>query len=118
MVMVLLSVLLQFSGGLSSTIALVLNVLTTILGLAVAYVAVRGYRRNRSRPMAFVAAGFVLAFWTPVLVFVSFIVLPQVAQIAPQSLGLVNFLFGIAASVSQLLGLVCILYGLRMPTRQ
>jgi len=114
----MISVILQFSGGLSSTIALVLNVLTTVLGLAVAYVAFRGYRRNRSRPMAFVAAGFVLTFWTPVLLLVSFVVLPEIAQIAPQSLGLVNFLFGIAGSVSQLIGLVCILYGLCMPTRR
>ena len=118
MAMVLLSVLLQFSGGLSNTIALVLNVLTTILGLAVAYVAFRGYRRNQSRPMAFVAAGFVLTFWTPVLLLVSFVVLPQVAQVAPQSLGLVNSLFGIAGSVSQLIGLACILYGLRIPIRE
>ena len=68
--------------------------------------------------MLFVAVGFVLAFWTPVLLLVSFIVLPEVARIAPNVLGLVDFVFGVAGSVSQLIGLVCILYGLRMPLRR
>jgi hypothetical protein len=114
----MMDILLQFSGGLSSTIALVLNVLTTLLGLGVAYIAFRGYRRNQSRPMAFIAVGFVLTFWTPVLLLVSFLILPEVARIAPDALGLVDFLFGVAGSVSQLIGLLCILYGLRMPLRR
>lgn len=114
----MIDIVLQFGGGLSSTVALVLELLTTLLGLAVAYIAFRGYRRNQSRPMLFVAVGFVLTFWTPVLLLVSFVVLPEIAQIAPNSLELFNFLFGVAGSVSQLIGLVCILYGLRMPLRR
>lgn len=107
-------VLLQM-GGASSLLALGIQLLTTILGLAVAYIAFRGYRRNQSRPMLFIAVGFVLTFWTPVILLASFVVLPRVAQIAPDLLGTVNFVFGIAGSVSQLIGLLCILYGLRMP---
>lgn len=114
----MIGVLLQLSGSLSSTVALILNALTTVLGLGVAYIAFRGYRRNQSRPMAFIAAGFVLTFWTPVLLLVSFLILPEVARIAPDTLGLVDFFFGVAGSVSQLIGLLCILYGLRMPLRR
>ena len=108
---------LQF-GGASSTIAFALNLLTTVLGLVVAYIAFQGYRRSRSRPMLFVAVGFVLVFWTPVLLFASFLILPEIARIAPDALGLADFVFGVAGSVSELIGLLCILYGLRMPLRR
>ena len=36
------------------------EILTVLLGLAISYIAYRGYRRNQSRAMLFVAAGFVL----------------------------------------------------------
>lgn len=114
----MIGISLQLGGPVSSTIAFVLNLLTTMLGLLVAYIAFRGYRRNQSRPMLFVAIGFVLAFWTPVLLLVSFLVLPEIARIAPDLLSLVEFVFGISGSISQIIGLLCILYGLRMPLRR
>ena len=39
--------------------------LSVLLGLAISYIAYRGYRRNRSRPMLFVAAGFALIVGLP-----------------------------------------------------
>lgn len=94
--------------GTGSTAALVatgLSLLSTVLGLAVAYIAFQGYRRNGSRPMLYVAAGFVLVFWTPVLLFASSVLAPVVGE----------FTYGVLGELSQVLGLVCILYGLRMP---
>lgn len=90
------------------TVALIstaLSIATTVLGLAVGYIALRGYRRNRSRPMLFVSVGFVLVFWAPFLLFVGNTAVP----------GLPEFLLGMVGETSRLLGLVSILYGLRMP---
>lgn len=114
----MIGAVLQLSGSLSSTVAFLLNVITTVLGLVVAYIAFRGYRRNQSRPMLFVAVGFVFVFWTPVLLLLSFLMLPEIARIAPDLLGLVEFIFGVLGSVSQIVGLLCILYGLRMPLQR
>lgn len=77
---------------------------TSILGLAIGYIAFRGYRHG-SRPMLFVAIGFVLVFWVPFLLFLgNFLVA-----------GLPEFALGLLGEVSQFSGLVCILYGLWMP---
>ena len=38
---------------------------TIAISIAIAYVAFRGYRRNASRPMLFIAVGFVLAIALP-----------------------------------------------------
>lgn len=114
----MIDTVLQLGGSLSGTISLALNLITTVLGLSVAYIALQGYRRNRSRPMLFVAVGFVLVFWTPVLLLVSFLVLPEIARATPDLLSTVDFLFGILGSVSQAIGLSCILYGLRTPLRE
>lgn len=94
--------------GTGSTAALVatgLSLLSTVLGLAVAYIAFQGYRRNGSRPMLYVAAGFFLVFWTPVMLFASSVLAPVVGE----------FTYGVLGELSQVLGLVSILYGLRMP---
>lgn len=114
----MIDAVLQVGGSLFSTVAFLLRLLTTVLGLVVAYIAFRGYRRNQSRPMLFVAVGFVFVFWTPVLLLLSFLVLPEIARIAPDLLGFVDFVFGVMGSVSQVIGLLCILYGLRMPRRR
>ena len=81
--------------------------LSVALGLAISYIAYRGYRRNRSRPMLFVAAGFVLivavpAVLTVVLYFVLELPIPVLNSLV---------------QVSELAGLSAILYGLWMPTR-
>ena len=65
--------------------------------------------------MLFVATGFFFTFLTPVLIFFGFTALRSVAQFAPGMLGTVNVALGIAGEVSRIIGLLCILYGLRMP---
>ncbi|WP_445668773.1 DUF7521 family protein [Natranaeroarchaeum sulfidigenes] len=43
----------------------VASLLSGLIGVLIAYVAYRGYRRNDSRPMLYVAAGFGLALGIP-----------------------------------------------------
>jgi len=74
------------------------------LGLGVTYLAVRGYRRSGQRPMLFIAVGFALVLWIPLLV-VLVIAIPSVDEV----------LFGSIAAISQTLGLLSIFYGLWMP---
>lgn len=85
-------------------LATVLSLGTTVLGLAIGYIAYRGYRRG-SRPMLFVAVGFVLAFWAPFLLFVGNLLVS----------GNPEFVLGLVGEASQFAGLLCILYGLWMP---
>ena len=98
--------LLQISPSLQGQIAFGLSILSTLLGLVIGYIALQGYRRNRQRPMLFIAVGFFLVFWTPVLLLIG----PYLAPIVGQ------FIYGVLGEVSQIVGLLCILYGLRMPT--
>jgi len=100
--------LLQLSPALQSQIAFVLTITSTILGLAVGYLALQGYWRNRKRPMLFIAVGFFLVFWTPVLLVAGPYLAPVIGP----------FVYGVLGEVSQILGLVSILYGLRMPLSQ
>lgn len=81
------------------------EVVTVLLGLAISYVAYRGYRRNRSRPMLFVAAGFVLVVGIPAVVTLVLFVLLDVP------IPVVNTV----VQASELLGLGAILYGLWTP---
>ncbi|WP_438267251.1 DUF7521 family protein [Halomarina salina] len=96
---------LQLTPAVQSHIALVLTVTSTVLGLAVGYIALRGYWRSRKRPMLFIALGFFLVFWTPVLLLIGPYLVPLVG----------GFVYGMLGEVSQILGLLSILYGLRMP---
>ncbi|QLH82709.1 DUF7521 family protein [Halosimplex pelagicum] len=88
-----------------------------ILGFAVGYVAYRGYRRNESLPMLFVAAGFLVAFWTPGVLFGGFAALDAVATFAPGLRSTVRTALALAADLATIVGLCCILYGLWMPRR-
>ena len=109
---------LQFSGlGLGILLGVGLSLMSTVLGGAISYIAFQGYRRNSSRPMLFVAVGFVSVFVIPFLLSVgpTLIVItggggPIVARISTVA--------GIIAEVSRVAGLLSILYGLRMPLRQ
>lgn len=79
--------------------------LSVILGLAVSYLAYRGYRRNQSRPMLFIALGFVLILGVPgiallVLRFGFKTPIPIINSVA---------------QISELTGLIAILYGLWAP---
>jgi hypothetical protein len=80
------------------------DVLSALLGIAIAAVAWRGYRRNDSRPMLLLSLGFVLALAVPFALLLVVVVgeLPQ----GPA---------GVATQTSQVLGLLAILYALWMP---
>jgi hypothetical protein len=81
--------------------------LSLLLGLAISYIAYRGYRRNQSRPMLFVAVGFVLIVGVPALVFV----------VLSLGLGVPTPVVNSLSQASELAGLGAILYGLWMPGR-
>ncbi|MFC3959548.1 DUF7521 family protein [Halovivax cerinus] len=84
----------------------VTQLVSVCVGLVIAYYAYRGYRRNESRPMLFLAAGFVLAFAVPFCVLVVYSIVPGVPVGAAV----------IASQTSQVLGLLTVLYAIRMPT--
>jgi 4-amino-4-deoxy-L-arabinose transferase-like glycosyltransferase len=81
------------------------DVLSALLGLFIAYQAYRGYRRHDSRPMLYIAAGFLLALAVPFLLLVGYLVVPGLPETA----------VSLATETSQVLGLVAILYALWMP---
>ncbi|MFC6725267.1 hypothetical protein ACFQE1_12985 [Halobium palmae] len=99
---------LQLSPSVQSQIAFVLTMTSTILGLAVGYLALRGYWQSRKRPMLFIAVGFFLVFWTPVFLVVGPYLVPLVGP----------FVYGMVGEISRIVGLLCILYGLRIPYLQ
>ena len=75
-----------------------------VLGVFIAYLAYRGYRRNQSRPMLFVSLGFVLALGVPLTITLVYIALPITGgQVIVQ---VVNQTF-------EIVGLLSIVYGLR-----
>ena len=79
--------------------------LSIALGLAVSYLAYQGYRRHDSRPMLYIALGFVCILGVPGVLFV---ILRLVFE-AP--IPIINSL----AQASELVGLAAILYGLWTP---
>jgi hypothetical protein len=98
-------VALQLSGLSTAELVLVASDYVTIaLALVIAYVAFRGYDRNDSRPMLFVAVGFVLAFGGPGLVFL-------VSLVAP----IPSLVTGGVTQAVEILGMLTILYGFRAP---
>ncbi|MDF9748238.1 DUF7521 family protein [Natrinema salsiterrestre] len=100
--------LFQVNPALQTQIAFALTLISTLLGLLVGYIALRGYWRSRKRPMMFIAIGFFLVFWTPVLLLAGPVLVPVVGQ----------FIYGMLGEISRILGLICILYGLRIPFTQ
>jgi len=106
---------LQFSVRNTETISIALTLTASVLGLVVGYIAFRGYWRNRSLPMLFVATGFFFTFWTPVLLLAGFVIAGEVSQFVPGIRVTASVAFGIAGKVSKIIGLLLILYGLRMP---
>lgn len=75
---------------------------TFALGLTIAAIAYRGYRRNRSRPMLFIAIGFGLIFVVHGLA-------AAISLVVEMSLTTERAI----AMGTQFVGLACILYGLR-----
>lgn len=105
----------QFGGG---TASLVLAGVAAILGLAVGYLALRGYRRNETLAMLFVAAGFVLTFWAPALLMAGSLALGTGVTFAPGTEQRLATAVSLATEVVRIVGLLCILYGLWMPSRE
>jgi hypothetical protein len=84
-----------------------LSVITAIIGILIAYQAYRGYRRNQSRPMFFIAVGFILTVGLPFVLLVPTLLLSDVEPV------LVSLIF--VRDIATLVGLAAILYALRMP---
>lgn len=84
----------------------VTQILSVVIGVFIAYQAFRGYRRNDSRPMFFIALGFVLVLAVPFIIFLVYGVVP----------GVPIALVVLTSQLSQVSGLLAILYALWMPT--
>lgn len=99
---------LQLGGsGVSARAVLFASELVTVaLGLAIAYIAYRGYRRNDSRPMLFIAIGFFLVTGLPALAATAFFALAQVDEVVA----------GVLTQAAEITGMLCILYALLMRT--
>jgi hypothetical protein len=82
---------------------------SALAGVVISYIAYRGYQRTGSRAMAFVAVGFVLIMVVPWLGFLATLV---AGPSRPFELAV-----GAVSEVSQLLGTLAILYGIRLETR-
>lgn len=82
------------------------QILSVLIGMFIAYQAFRGYQRNESRPMLFIALGFILVLAVPFAIFVLYGVVPGIPVTA----------IIVASQVSQVAGLVAILYALWMPS--
>lgn len=83
----------------------VTQILSVFIGVFIAYQAYRGYQRNNSRPMLFIALGFVLVLAVPFCIFVVYGILAEIPVTAVI----------ILSQLSQVIGLLSILYALWMP---
>jgi hypothetical protein len=85
-----------------------MNLVAALVGLLIAYQAFRGYRRNDSRPMLFIAIGFALTVGLPFVLLGPMLLLGDDPRAATA--------FVLLSNGSTLVGLGCILYALRMPS--
>lgn len=102
---------LPLQAGLFSAAELALvsvDFLSAVVSVVISYIAYRGYRRSGNRAMAFVAAGFVLIMVVPWVAFVA-------GLVAGGSRG-AELAIGAVSEVSQLLGMLAILYAIRLET--
>jgi hypothetical protein len=101
-------VLQQGPAGSSGTIALALQAYELVgaaLGVFIAYLAYRGYRRNDSRPMLFVSLGFTLVLVVPLALTLVYLALPvSGGRVALQ----------VVVQTLEIAGLLSIIYGLRL----
>ncbi|ELY63355.1 DUF7521 family protein [Natrinema versiforme] len=98
-------ILVQLNNTLSAEFLLLLSDYVTIgIGLVIAYIAYQGYSRNDSRPMLYIAAGFVLTFGGPGLIFLVSLVVP-----------IPTLVVGSATQFVEILGMGTILYGFIAP---
>lgn len=121
----MIDILLQFSGlGIGVAVGIVLGFVSAILGVIITYIAFEGYRRNGSRPMLFVAVGFFFVFALPFflsigpkLAVIVMVTTGELRGIAP-FIARISAVVGFVVEVSRVVGLLSILYGLRMPLRR
>jgi hypothetical protein len=83
------------------------EVIPMLLGLAISYLAYTAYRQNQSRPMLYIAAGFVLVLF----------VQAPLALILIYVLELPTPVLNSIIQIPEFIGLGLILYGLWMPRR-
>jgi hypothetical protein len=101
----MLDVLLQTDLETLRTVRQVSEVIPMILGLAISYLAYTAYRQNRSRPMLYIAVGFMLVLFVPA----------PLALILIYLLGIPTPVLNIILQLPEFAGLGLILYGLWMP---
>lgn len=103
----MLDILLQIDLETLRTIRQVSEIIPMVLGLAISYIAYTAYRQNRSRPMLYIAVGFMLVLFVQVplaLLFIHVLELPT---------PVLNSLL----QIPEFAGLGLILYGLWVPRR-
>ncbi|WP_276273970.1 DUF7521 family protein [Haloarcula litorea] len=89
------------------TVRQVSEVIPVILGLAISYLAYTAYRQNRSRPMLYIAVGFILVLF----------VQAPLALILIYLLELPTPVLNTILQLPEFAGLGLILYGLWVPRR-
>lgn len=80
-----------------------LAIITLVIGLAITWIAYRGYRRNESRPMLFIAVGFALIIFPQLVLLVLGFLVP-----------ITEFVLQTTMQLANLGGLLCILYAIVM----
>jgi hypothetical protein len=103
----MLDILLQTNLETLRTVRQVSEVIPMILGLAISYLAYTAYRQNQSRPMLYIAAGFILVLF----------VQAPLALILIYLLELPTPVLNTILQLPEFAGLGLILYGLWMPRR-
>ncbi|MBP1986544.1 DUF7521 family protein [Halolamina salifodinae] len=91
-------------GGTTAALLQAYEMVGAALGLFIAFLAYRGYRRNDSRPMLYLAIGFGIILGLP-------IPLVAISLLFPSIPGAVSQAF---VQTLEIVGLVCIIYALRM----
>jgi hypothetical protein len=103
----MLDILLQIDLETLRTIRQVSEVIPMILGLAISYLAYTAYQQNQSRPMLYIAAGFILVLF----------VQAPLALVLIYLLELPTPVLNSIIQIPEFIGLGLILYGLWMPRR-
>lgn len=99
-------------------ITLGLDIIAGILGASIGYVAFQAYHDNESLPMLFVAAGFFVAFVIPVVLVGTLAAVDAGVSFSATMESSFPWAVQVAGRVSEITGLVLILYGLAMPLRR
>lgn len=93
----------MFPSDWVATYVQVTDVLMALIGIYIAYHAYRGYRRNESRPMLYISIGFILVLAVPFVLLMAYHLIPFISETV-----------AVVIQTFQILGLMAILYALRM----